>query len=120
MPNRQPGRDLPPQIRPQRRHSLPVTQTVQSLQHQRRGDHIDRDRRPATPRREQVIKQGGREQDPTLISQQPEHRPLLDQMTSHGLSVKKLTLIKRTTLHTTIVSARETSSPHDTLCSAVS
>jgi len=41
-------------------------------------------------------------------------------MTSHGLSVNKLTLIKRTTLHTTIVSARETSSPHDTLCSAVS
>lgn len=78
---------------------------------------IDGRPRPEGP---QVVEHHGREPHPPLISQQPEHRTRLDQMPSDRLSIQKLTLIKRTTLHEPIVPTLTPGGPDDTHSSAVS
>ncbi len=50
MVDRQPARHLPPQIAAHRLHRLPVREVLQRLQHQHRGDHLGRHRRPAAAR----------------------------------------------------------------------
>ena len=98
VPDRHTAGDLPPQIGADRSHRLAVRQAVQPLQHQDRRGDVDRDRRPPAAARIQVLKQHLREQHPAMLGKQLEHAAHPDQMTSDGLGINKLTLIKRTTL----------------------
>jgi hypothetical protein len=57
-----------------------VGQILQRLQHQHRGDHRTRHRRPAPPGRKQVSEQPIREDLTTMLGQQRVHTARRDQM----------------------------------------
>ena len=118
MADRQSRRDLPPQISAQRRQRLTIGQPVQGLQNQNRRHDVYRDRRAPPTRRKQILEHQRREQHPTLIGQQPEHRPRLDQMPRNRFGIQQLTLINWTTLHKHIVPALKFNGRDNTLCSA--
>ena len=86
---RQTGRDLPTQIRAQRRDRVPIRQALQRLQHHRRRDHVGRHRRTATPRPEQIGEQFVGEHRLTVISQERVHRPSRHQMTDQRLRIQQ-------------------------------
>lgn len=96
---RHPGGDLPPQITPGCLRGLPVRQIMQRLQHQNRGHHRRRDRRPTLPRREQVLKLVVTEQILAMISQKREHAARCHQMPHQGLSIQQIPIRPLHTLH---------------------
>lgn len=79
---------------------------MQGLQHQNRGHHRRRDRRPPLPRRKQVLKILITEQLLPTSSEEPEHAVLGDQMTNQSARVQKLTIHPLHTLHEPILPAQ--------------
>jgi hypothetical protein len=72
------ARGLPPQIEGERVDRFAVRMSVKRLQHEHRVDYLARDRRTATPRREQVGEQLAREQPASMLGQQRKHAAPLE------------------------------------------
>ena len=103
---------LPADVGRQRRRGLPVRQALELFEHQRRGDHLSRDRRALTARREQIRKQLVGEDPAAVLGQEGLHRPGRHQMPAHRRGVQQLTINSGTrTLHAQRSRRRLTSIP---------
>ena len=80
MIQRQPARDLPPQVAAHRRDRVPIRQIMKRLQHQHRRRDLTRQARPARHAREQVREQLRREHLTTVPGQKGENAAVGDQM----------------------------------------
>ena len=93
------GSDLPPQVTAGRVCGFPVGQVMQGLQHQDRGHHRRRDRRPSQPRPEQVLELLIAEHILAMCGKEREHAALRHQMTDQCLRVQQFPIRPLHTLH---------------------
>ena len=79
---------------------------MQGLQHQNRGHHRRRDRRPSPPRREQVLELLIGEHILAMGSEKREHAAFGHQMTDQSLRVQQFPIRPLHTLHEPILPAQ--------------